>query len=167
MANLKVSIVVRVSGPNGKRRWVRATGKNDPNGPLYLRYYMERFQKHVKAGRFYDEAEAAKVRLVRKLKAASMGLEVPREPGEGTNLHHWRDCLNCYITLVSGAIVIFLLWATSRTLGINAFEHLPDWLEKAYNAVWTSAVAGTAGIGLAGERAAASTYAAFGGDRLR
>jgi hypothetical protein len=53
------------------------------------------------------------------------------------------------IILVSGAIVIFLLWATSRTLGINAFEHLPDWLEKAYNAVWTSAVAGTAGIGLA------------------
>src|SRR3981081_956132 len=43
------------------------------------------------------------------------------------------------ILLVSGAIVIFLLWATSRTLGINAFEHLPDWLEKAYNAVWTSA----------------------------
>jgi hypothetical protein len=53
------------------------------------------------------------------------------------------------IILVSGAIVIFLLWATSRTLGINAFEHLPDYLEKAYNAVWTSVVAGTAGIGLA------------------
>lgn len=27
-----------------------------------------------------------------------MGLEDPHEPGVGTNLHHWRDCLNCYIT---------------------------------------------------------------------
>jgi hypothetical protein len=27
-----------------------------------------------------------------------MGLEVAPEPGEGTNLHHWRDCLDSYIT---------------------------------------------------------------------
>lgn len=53
MANLKVCIVVRVSGPHGKCSWVPATGKNDPNGPLYLRYYKGSSQKHVKAGRFY------------------------------------------------------------------------------------------------------------------
>ncbi len=53
------------------------------------------------------------------------------------------------IILVSSATVIFLLWATSRTLNINAFESLPAWLEKAYNAIWASVVAGTAGIGLA------------------
>jgi hypothetical protein len=53
------------------------------------------------------------------------------------------------IILVSAAIVIFLLWATSRTMGINVMENLPAWLEKAYNAVWTSVAAGTAGIGLA------------------
>jgi hypothetical protein len=35
MANLKVKIVVRVTDPEGKRSWVPATGKNDPNGPLY------------------------------------------------------------------------------------------------------------------------------------
>ena len=55
-----------------------AKGKNDPVGPLYLRYYHGSFPKYVKAGRFYDEAEVAKLRLERKLKAASLGLEVCR-----------------------------------------------------------------------------------------
>ena len=50
MANLKVSIFVRVSGPNGKRSWVPATGKNDPNGPLYLCYYKGSSNFHVRAG---------------------------------------------------------------------------------------------------------------------
>ena len=56
MSNLKVTIVVRTKGPNGKRGWVPATGKNDPVGPLYLRYYKGSSPKHIKAGRFYDEA---------------------------------------------------------------------------------------------------------------
>jgi hypothetical protein len=56
MANLKVKIVVRVTDPDGKRSWVPATGKNDPKGPFYLRYYEGSSPKHVKAGRFYDEA---------------------------------------------------------------------------------------------------------------
>ena len=102
MANLKVSIVVRTKGPDGKRRWVPATGKNDPAGPLYLRYYTGSYQKHVKAGRFYDEAEVAKLRLERKLKAASMGFEVPEEDSNETDLHHWRDCLSSYIALLRG-----------------------------------------------------------------
>jgi hypothetical protein len=29
MANLKVSIVVRTTGPDGRRGWVKATGKNE------------------------------------------------------------------------------------------------------------------------------------------
>lgn len=78
MANLKVSIVVRTTDPNGKRGWVPATGKTDPAGPLNLRYYQRSVPKHIKAGRFFDEAEVAKLRLERKLKAASMEFEVPR-----------------------------------------------------------------------------------------
>jgi len=53
------------------------------------------------------------------------------------------------IVLVAAALVIFLLWATSRTMGIAAFESLPDWLQKSYNAIWTSVAAGATGIGLA------------------
>lgn len=53
------------------------------------------------------------------------------------------------IILVSAALVLFLLWATSRTQRIVAFEELPDWLKGSYNAVWTSAASGGAGIGLA------------------
>ncbi len=102
MSNLKVTIVVRTKGPDRKRGWVPATGKNDPVGPLYLRYYKGSSPRHIKAGRFYDEAEVAKLRLERKLKAASMGLEVPHEAGVGSNRHHWRDCLNCYITALRG-----------------------------------------------------------------
>jgi hypothetical protein len=45
--------------------------------------------------------------------------------------------------------VIFLLWATSRTIGVDAFENLPTWLERSYHAVWTSVATGTAGFGLA------------------
>jgi hypothetical protein len=75
MSNLKAIIVVRTKGPDRKRGWVPATGKNDPVGPQYLRYYKGSSPKHIKAGRFYDEAEVAELRPERKLKAASMGLE--------------------------------------------------------------------------------------------
>lgn len=34
--------------------------------------------------------------------AASMGFEVPDEQSNGTNLHHWRDCLNSYVTSLRG-----------------------------------------------------------------
>jgi hypothetical protein len=53
------------------------------------------------------------------------------------------------IILVSSALVIFLLWVTSRVIGIDAFEHLPGWLSESYHAIWTSIATGTAGIGLA------------------
>jgi len=102
MANLRVRIVVRTKGSDGKRSWVPATGKNDPAGPLYLRYYRGPSPKYIKAGRFLDEAEAAKLRLERKLKAASMGLEVPDDGLEGTERHHWRDCFDSYITTLRG-----------------------------------------------------------------
>ena len=39
MANLRVTIVIRTTSPEGKRGWVKATGKNDPAGPLYLRAF--------------------------------------------------------------------------------------------------------------------------------
>jgi hypothetical protein len=53
------------------------------------------------------------------------------------------------IILVSAALVLFLLWTASETWGINAFQHLPPWLEESYHAVWSAAATGTAGIGLA------------------
>jgi hypothetical protein len=53
------------------------------------------------------------------------------------------------ILLVSAALVIFLLWATSRTQGLgDTFEHLPDWLRDSYRAIWASVVTGATGIGL-------------------
>jgi hypothetical protein len=52
------------------------------------------------------------------------------------------------IILISGALVIFVLWAASRLMGLNLFENLSPWLERSYNAVWTSVVSGGAGIGL-------------------
>src|SRR5258708_3049541 len=52
------------------------------------------------------------------------------------------------IILIASALVIFVLWATSRLMGLNLFENLSPWLERSYNAVWTSVVSGTAGIGL-------------------
>lgn len=101
MANLKVSIVVRTTSPEGKRGWVPAIGKSDPPGPLYLRYYQGSRPKHIKAGKYYDEAEAAQLRLERKLRADSLGFTVPNEPSNA-NLHHWRDCLNSYVTHLHG-----------------------------------------------------------------
>jgi hypothetical protein len=53
------------------------------------------------------------------------------------------------IILVSAAIVLFLLWAASRTRQLAVFEQLPDWLKDSYHAVWTSVVSGATGIGLA------------------
>jgi len=38
MANLKVTIVVRATTPEGRRSWVVANGKTDPPGVYYLRH---------------------------------------------------------------------------------------------------------------------------------
>src|SRR5258707_548294 len=53
------------------------------------------------------------------------------------------------IILVAAALVLFLLWATSRTQHIVALEQLPDWIRDSYHAVWTAAASGATGIGLA------------------
>lgn len=53
------------------------------------------------------------------------------------------------IILVSAALVLFLLWVTSRTLGLSAFENVPGWLAESYKSIWTSVASGAAGIGLA------------------
>jgi hypothetical protein len=79
MANLQVSIVVRTTSPEGKRGWVKATGKNDPAGPLYLRWYTGSKPQHKFAGKHYDEAEAAQLRQQKKLSASSQGFIVPEE----------------------------------------------------------------------------------------
>jgi hypothetical protein len=53
------------------------------------------------------------------------------------------------IILISAAVVLFLLWAAYKRLGMNNFDVLPLWLERGYNAIWTALAAGTAGVGLA------------------
>ncbi len=53
------------------------------------------------------------------------------------------------VLLVSVGLALFLLWATSRTQRIVAFEDLPQWLHDFFSSIWTSIAAGSAGIGLA------------------
>jgi hypothetical protein len=84
MANLTVTIVVRTK-QDGKRSWVRTAGKNDPTGPLYLRYCSGSTPRYVKAGDSYDEAAMAQMRLERKLKAQSQGFVVPEETLDAEN----------------------------------------------------------------------------------
>jgi integrase len=79
MANLKVTIVVRTTSPEGKRSWVVANGKTDPPGGYYLRHCQGSSPKYIKVGNFYDEAEMAQMRLERRLKAQSLGLTVLEE----------------------------------------------------------------------------------------
>src|SRR5208282_1758098 len=50
------------------------------------------------------------------------------------------------ILLMSAALVLFLLWTTSRTIGVDSFENLPSWLSRSSNAIWTSFVSGSLGI---------------------
>jgi integrase len=90
MANLKASIVIRTTSPEGKRGWVKATGKkSDPAGPLYIRYcdgsapkYVKKFidseSKEVEVGDSYDLALIAKMKFERKSRAQSLG--VPQAP---------------------------------------------------------------------------------------
>jgi hypothetical protein len=70
MANLNVTIVVRTTGPKG-RRWVKATGTSDPAGPLDLRWYEGDTQRHQAVAGSFGEAEMAKMRLEKKLRAAT------------------------------------------------------------------------------------------------
>jgi integrase len=96
MANLKVTIVVRTTSSDGKRGWVPATGKNDPSGPLYLRWYEGSSAKHQFAGKFYDEAEAAQLKQERKLKASSQGFILPEEK-DTKKFHRGHDVLDSYL----------------------------------------------------------------------
>jgi len=92
MANLKVVVVVRTTSPDGRRGWQPATGKNDPAGPLYLRWYEGSKARHEKVeGTTYEEAELAQLRLERKLRAASQGFVVPDE-ADAKKFHRVHDC---------------------------------------------------------------------------
>jgi integrase len=97
MANLKVIIVVRTTSPEGKRGWVKANGKTDPAGPLYLRYCQGRKPRYEKAGTIFDEAEAAKIRLERKLKAQSQGFVLPEETVDAKKSHRISDVIAAYL----------------------------------------------------------------------
>ena len=101
MANLNVTIVIRTTNPEGKRRWVRATGKkNDPSGPLYLRYCVGSDPKYFKAGNSFQEAEVAKIRLIRKLKIESVGGTVPEDvPADKS--HRISEVVAAYIADIS------------------------------------------------------------------
>ena len=95
MANLCVTIVVRTTGI--KRTWVKATGKNDPPGSYYLRYCQRSTPRYIKAGASFDEAEVAKVRLERKLKAHSQGFVVPEETADANKSHLIPDVIKAYL----------------------------------------------------------------------
>jgi hypothetical protein len=97
MANLKVSIVVRTTGPDGRRGSVNATGKNDPAGPLYLRWYAGSKPQHKKVdGNSFDEAEAQQLKLEKKLSASSQGFILPEEK-DTKKFHRGHDCLDAYL----------------------------------------------------------------------
>jgi integrase len=97
MANLNVTIVIRTTDAEGKRRWVKATGKKtDPSGTLYLRYCVGSDPKYIKAGDTFQEAEVAKIRLGRRLKIESLGGTVPEEVPAAKS-HRCDDLLNSYV----------------------------------------------------------------------
>jgi integrase/recombinase XerD len=97
MANLHVTIVVRTTSPEGKRGWVKANGKTDPPGPLYLRHCQGRKPRYEKAGAIFDEAEASKFRLERKLKAESQGFLVPEETVDPKKSHRIPEVITAYL----------------------------------------------------------------------
>ncbi|HWF39104.1 MAG TPA: hypothetical protein VG322_11325 [Candidatus Acidoferrales bacterium] len=97
MANLKVTIVVRVA-QNGKRSWLPASGKGDPSGSYYLRYCQGKIPKYVKVktGNTYDQAEIACMKLERKLKAQSQGFIIPDTAPDVTQ-HRITDVIAVYL----------------------------------------------------------------------
>jgi integrase len=97
MANLRVTIVVRTTSPEGKRGWIKANGKTDPPGPLYLRYCQGSKPRYEKAGATFDEAEMAQMRLERKLKAHSQGFVVPEETADAKKSHRISDVITAYL----------------------------------------------------------------------
>jgi integrase len=100
----KVTIVIRTTSPEGKRGWHVATGKNDPDGPLYLRYCVGSQPKYVRAldiaknpCKTVVEAQAAAIRLQRELTIINAGGIVP-QAAPAVNAHRIADCITSYIT---------------------------------------------------------------------
>jgi integrase len=101
MANLHVAIVVRTN-TGAKRSWVVANGKDDPPGIFYLRRCEGSIPKYSRAGDTFGEAEVAKIRLERQLKAHAMGLVVPEEvPTETKKFHRLQDTVDAYMKQIS------------------------------------------------------------------
>jgi integrase len=69
------TVVIRVTDEaTRKRRWVPATGrKSDPVGSYYLRYCRGSSPRYQYAGDRYEIALVEKIKLERRLKAASVG----------------------------------------------------------------------------------------------
>jgi len=98
MANLRVRIVVRHK-KDGKRSWIVANGKTDPPGTYYLRQSVGSQPKYTRAGDRFDEAETAKIRLERKLKAESQGFIVPEEiSADAKKFHRITDVITTYLS---------------------------------------------------------------------
>jgi hypothetical protein len=90
MANLAVSIVIRVK-QDGKRNWVPARGKGDPAGSYYIRYGVGSTPKYIYVGKDYHQAETARLRQERALKAASIGAVIPQTVPGQPKLHRIAD----------------------------------------------------------------------------
>lgn len=58
------------------------------------------------------------------------------------------DLIDSVIVLaISTAMVVFLLWSSSKFLNQETFERLPDFITDTYSAFWTTGIAGGAGVG--------------------
>jgi hypothetical protein len=76
--------------------------------------------------------------------------EKPRDTG-GTRVRTANpDLIDALIViLIAGAVVIFVFSMATQFIRSDAFESLPSFITNTYTAVWSSVIAGTAGIGAA------------------
>lgn len=53
------------------------------------------------------------------------------------------------IVFVSAALVLFLFWMATASLGLHLFDKLPDWVRTAFGSIYTSFFTGAAGLAAA------------------
>ena len=105
MANVTAKLFIRCK-QEGKEKWVAPTGKDDPAGTFYIRYYegTKTAWQRLPEVRSYRNASDALLRftmtLKRKAAASELGITLPGEE-PAVIRHTWQECLDAFIQMLT------------------------------------------------------------------
>jgi|SRR5579862_697430 len=119
------------------------------NSPLKLRFNTDALRVGIRVeyeGKLFAEREIAVTD-----RDATFTIEELEMPSPNTNsIKVHPDLIDAFIIItLATALDIFIFFMATQFINNPVFQHLPSFVTNTYQAIWTSAVSGAAGIGAA------------------